>query len=115
MNKLGLRRNYPYEEGVDLGSFDISIYHPSAPMRLTPYNLEYAYNNHSENTPFPKGIRLETKLEGGYVSLSFEYPGAIGQGETEEEAIRDIQEAIALLKEEEMNPSGDQPWPENFR
>lgn len=98
-----------------MGDFDTSIFPPSLPTYPTKIMVECAYNNHSEDTPFPKGIRLEPEPEGGFITYSSEYTGAIGQGETEEEAIRDIQEAIAVLMEEEKNPSGDQPWPENFR
>ncbi len=42
---------------------------------------------------------LDPQEEGGFVAYSKEYPGAIGQGETEAEALRDLQEAIELLKE----------------
>jgi len=112
---LVLRRNYPFEEGIHVGDFDISVFHPSAPIHITKLILEYAFNNHSEDTPFPKGIRLESPSEGGFVTFSSEYPGAVGQGETEEDAIRDIQLAMELLKEEEKDPSGDVPWPEEFR
>lgn len=42
---------------------------------------------------------LEPQEEGGFVAYSNEYPGAVGEGETEEEAVRDLQEAIDLLKE----------------
>lgn len=42
---------------------------------------------------------LDPQEEGGFVAYSNEYPGAIGQGETEAEALRDLQEAIDLLKE----------------
>mgnify|MGYP001061522419 FL=1 len=44
-------------------------------------------------------IYLEPQEEGGFVAFSKEYQGAVGQGETEEKAIRDLQEAIKLLKE----------------
>lgn len=40
---------------------------------------------------------------------------ATGQGDSEGEALNDIKSAIELLLEEEANPSGDVPWPENFR
>jgi len=40
---------------------------------------------------------------------------ATGQGDTEEEALRDIKEAIELLIEEANNPSGDAQWPEDFQ
>lgn len=42
---------------------------------------------------------LEPQEEGGFVVFSREFPGAVGQGETIEEAITDIQTAIRLLKE----------------
>lgn len=42
---------------------------------------------------------LEPQEEGGFVAFSREYSGAVGQGETIEEAITDIQKAIELLKE----------------
>ena len=65
--------------------------------------------------PFSEVFLLEDQTEGGFVVTSFTYPGATGQGETEDEAIKDIQDAIELLKEEEMNPSGDVEWPMEFR
>lgn len=48
-----------------------------------------------------KGLRLylEPQEEGGFVAYSKEYPGAIGQGETQEQALKDLTEAISLLKE----------------
>jgi len=50
---------------------------------------------------------LEPQEEGGFVAFSREYSGAVGQGETEQEAITDLLEAIKLLKEalEQENPS----------
>ena len=42
---------------------------------------------------------LEEQEEGGFVAFSREFVGAIGQGETAEDAIADIEEAIRLLKE----------------
>lgn len=42
---------------------------------------------------------LEPQEEGGFVAFSREFPGAVGQGETAEEAIADLEEAISLLKE----------------
>jgi len=44
-------------------------------------------------------FRLEPQEEGGFVVFSREYSGAVGQGETIEEAIADIQSAIKVLKE----------------
>jgi predicted RNase H-like HicB family nuclease len=40
---------------------------------------------------------------------------ATGQGDSEEKAMNDIKEAIELLLEEEENPSGDIPWPEDYQ
>ena len=42
---------------------------------------------------------VEPQEEGGFVAFSREFPGAVGQGETIEEAIADLEEAISLLKE----------------
>jgi predicted RNase H-like HicB family nuclease len=43
---------------------------------------------------------LESAEEGGYIAKNSKYPGAVGQGETEEEAIRDLEEAIEAIEEE---------------
>ena len=40
---------------------------------------------------------------------------ATGQGKTVEEALTDIKAAIELLLEEEANPSGNEPWPEDYQ
>lgn len=42
---------------------------------------------------------LEPQEEGGFVAYSKKYPGAVGQGETEEEALHDLEESVELLKE----------------
>jgi predicted RNase H-like HicB family nuclease len=42
---------------------------------------------------------LEPQEEGGYVAFSREFRGAVGQGETDEEALADLEEAINLLKQ----------------
>lgn len=44
-------------------------------------------------------FHLEPQEEGGFVAFSREFLGAVGQGETIEEAIADLEEAIQLLKE----------------
>lgn len=44
-------------------------------------------------------IILEKEEEGGYSAQCLELPGAISQGETKEEAIRNVKEAIKLLLE----------------
>jgi predicted RNase H-like HicB family nuclease len=40
---------------------------------------------------------------------------ATGQGRSEGEALQNIKSAIELLMEEDLNPSGDVPWPEDYR
>lgn len=40
---------------------------------------------------------------------------ATGQGETIEDALQDIKSAIELLMDEESHPSGEVPWPEDYR
>lgn len=51
--------------------------------------------------PNPHGMRftvaLEPQPEGGFVAQCIELPGAITQGETEEEALENIQDAIRLI------------------
>ncbi len=44
-------------------------------------------------------IILEKEEEGGYSAQCLELPGAISQGETKEEALRNVKEAIALVLE----------------
>lgn len=44
-------------------------------------------------------IILEKEEEGGYSAQCLELPGAISQGETKEEALRNIKEAIELVLE----------------
>ncbi len=44
-------------------------------------------------------VILEKEEEGGYSAQCLELPGAISQGETKEEALRNIKEAIELLLE----------------
>jgi len=57
--------------------------------------LNYPSLDTSENI----SISLEPQEEGGFVALCKEYPGAVGQGETEDEAVKDLIEAIKVLKE----------------
>jgi len=42
---------------------------------------------------------LEPQEEGGYTVRCLELPGAISQGETKEEALENIKEAISLVLE----------------
>jgi len=42
-------------------------------------------------------VILEPQEEGGYAIQCIEIPGAISQGETKEEAVENIKEAIALM------------------
>ena len=51
----------------------------------------------------------------GFIAKSINYPGAFGQGDTEQEAYEDIQKAIELLNEERYNPSGNVEWPPEYR
>ena len=44
-------------------------------------------------------IILEREGEGGYSAQCLELPGAISQGETKEEALRNIKEAIEAVLE----------------
>lgn len=44
-------------------------------------------------------IILEPQEEGGYTVRCLELPGAISQGETKEEALKNIKEAIGLVLE----------------
>jgi predicted RNase H-like HicB family nuclease len=44
-------------------------------------------------------VILEPQEEGGYTVQCLELPGAISQGETKEEALENIKEAISLVLE----------------
>ncbi len=44
-------------------------------------------------------VALEKEEEGGYSVQCLELPGAISQGETKEEALKNIREAIELVLE----------------
>jgi len=44
-------------------------------------------------------VILEKEEEGGYSAQCLELPGAISQGETKEEALRNIKEAIEAVLE----------------
>ena len=56
------------------------------------------------------------QLDGSFVTRAVtERFCANGQGETLEEALQDIKEAIDLLLEENENPSGDAPWPKDYQ
>ncbi|HOU71411.1 MAG TPA: type II toxin-antitoxin system HicB family antitoxin [Methanothrix sp.] len=46
-------------------------------------------------------VILEPQEEGGYTVQCLELPGAISQGETKEEALENIKEAIRLVFEAE--------------
>ncbi len=54
-------------------------------------------------------ILLEKQKEGGYTAQCLEVPGAISQGETKEETLKNVKEALALvlevLKEEAIKMS----------
>jgi len=44
-------------------------------------------------------IIIEEDKEGGYFAISNKYTGAIGQGETPEQALKDLEKAVEVLKE----------------
>lgn len=44
-------------------------------------------------------VILETQEEGGYTAQCLEIPGAISQGDSKEEALENIKEAIELVLE----------------
>lgn len=44
-------------------------------------------------------ILLEKQKEGGYTAQCLEVPGAISQGETKEETLKNVKEALALVLE----------------
>jgi len=44
-------------------------------------------------------VVLEPQLEGGYVAYVPELPGCLSQGETEDEVLKNIREAIELYLE----------------
>jgi predicted RNase H-like HicB family nuclease len=55
-------------------------------------------------------IKLEESDEGGYTAQCLEIPAAISEGETKEEALENIKEAIQLVLEitgEEVQVSGE--------
>jgi predicted RNase H-like HicB family nuclease len=57
-------------------------------------------------------VILEPQDEGGFTVQCLELPGAISEGETREEALANIKEAIGLIREVSKPfpiPSGDQP------
>ena len=53
-------------------------------------------------------VLLEPQADGGYVVSVPALPGCIGQGDTREEALADIREAISLYIED-CRESGDPP------
>jgi len=59
---------------------------------------------------------LLPQLDGSFVAkVNTESFYATGQGKNEEKALEDIKVAIEMLLEEEENPSGDAPWPEDYQ
>jgi predicted RNase H-like HicB family nuclease len=80
---------------------------PKATVILSPFETKAIGFSFTENPSNPSKwfmqltpqFVLEPQEEGGFVAYSSEYSGAVGQGETEEEAMEDLQEAILSLKE----------------
>ncbi len=61
-------------------------------------------------------ILVIPQLSGKFVArTSTNRFSATGQGDTEEDAMQDIEDAIESLMEEEVSPSGDVAWPEDCR
>jgi len=110
-----------------------AIYQPPARLQIRPYRMGKVYGEADAGIevafpfPLPSLLPLEVKgqifsvlaisqMDGSIVTrTSTSRFNATGQGKTEEEALQDIKSAIELLMEEEANPSGDVPWPENFQ
>ena len=44
-------------------------------------------------------IIIREDKDGGYFAVSNKYKGAVGQGKTPEEALKDLEEAIKVLEE----------------
>lgn len=56
------------------------------------------YQNH-QSVPMQFTIKLEESDEGGYTAQCLEIPAAISEGNTKEEALENIREAIQLVLE----------------
>jgi len=55
-------------------------------------------------------IKIEPdELDGGFVAECVEFPGAMGQGETEDEALRDAVDAITAVLEVKMQDQLESP------
>lgn len=54
------------------------------------------------------------ECDGGFVAECIEVPGAMGQGETEEEALRDLAEAINAIVEVKLEQQHLRPRPSHF-
>ena len=60
---------------------------------------DLAVGVHEDIKIFTPNLYLEPQEEGGFVAFSREFAEAVGQGETIEEALKDLEEAVQLLKE----------------
>lgn len=112
---------------------DSSVYEPSEPLTLPLLDLGHIYAEADADikVPIPPifpsiqplevrgaifSILIIPQIDRKVVTrISTSKFNATGQGDTEEEALNDIKSAIELLLEEEVNPSGDVQWPENYR
>ena len=74
--------------------------HGSHSVSLTPLLRARAYLKLIEgNVILSDTFYLHAEKEGGFVTFSEKHSGAVGQGETEEEAAHDLMGAIVALKE----------------
>lgn len=67
------------------------------------------FNRDDHHAPMKLTIVLEPQEEGGFAVFVPALPGCISQGETREEAIENIREAIALYLESGENENLEYP------
>jgi len=86
---------------VELEIVELEIVEPSSRKRSRTWDAPLSVSRSFSSDALCKvaEFRLEPQEEGGFVAFSNDYPGAVGQGETEEEALKDLQQAISLLRE----------------
>jgi len=66
---------------------------------LFPYLISILYNIKKETLKMKLEIILEASEEGGYTAIVPSLPGCISEGDTREEALKNIREAIELYLE----------------
>jgi antitoxin HicB len=65
-----------------------------------------------ENTPYKCPVLLITEKEGGFSAVSANLPGVGSQGETEEEALANFEEAMAGALASYREHGEEIPWTE---